>query len=206
MYQSRSMSRMFRVLLSGTAAIAVCAQAAVPGTSPYGTSAPADLERTKPLSGGEWQLLSDRRSPGQATQGKALATAPLVAQAGAQAARLPAAQESPATGTAPLAVATVAVANPVSGGPRDWVVSTGDVNYRLLIEKWARDAGWTAAPWELDQDVEIGGTDSFNGDFKAAVRRVLSATEMTDYSLKPCFYSNNYVRVVKLTTKCDPSK
>ena len=111
-----------------------------------------------------------------------------------------------ATGAVPQAVATPIAATPVPGGPRDWVVSAADVNYRLLIEKWARDAGWTAAPWELDQDVEIGGTDSFNGEFKAAVRRVLSATEMTDYSLKPCFYSNNYVRVVKLTTKCDPSK
>jgi hypothetical protein len=57
-----------------------------------------------------------------------------------------------------------------------------------------------------DQDVQIEGADAFTGDFKTAVRRVLSATEMTDYSLKPCFYSNNLVRVVKLTTKCDPTK
>lgn len=85
-------------------------------------------------------------------------------------------------------------------------MSPADANYRVLIEKWAREAGWTAAQWEVDQDVPIEASDAFSGDFKTAVRRVLSATEMTDYSLKPCFYSNNYVRVVKLTTKCDPSK
>jgi hypothetical protein len=89
---------------------------------------------------------------------------------------------------------------------RSWSVSPADANYRVLIEKWAREAGWTAAQWEVDQDVPIEASDAFSGDFKTAVRRVLSATEMTDYSLKPCFYSNNYVRVVKLTTKCDPSK
>ncbi len=52
----------------------------------------------------------------------------------------------------------------------------------------------------------IVGSDVFDGDFKAAVRRVLSSTEMTDYIIKPCFYSNNVVRVVKLTTKCDLSQ
>ncbi|WP_081862221.1 TcpQ domain-containing protein [Cupriavidus sp. SK-3] len=55
----------------------------------------------------------------------------------------------------------------------------------------------------MEKDVPIVGNDSIPGDFKAAVRRILSSTEMTDYIIKPCFYSNNVVRVVKLTTKCD---
>jgi hypothetical protein len=110
------------------------------------------------------------------------------------------------TTVTPVVVTSVPIPTLPQSVSREWSVTAADGNYRLLIEMWARDAGWTAAPWELDQDVEIGGADSFAGDFKSAVRRVLSSTEMTDYSLKPCFYSNNYVRVVKLTTKCDPSK
>ncbi|SDD57294.1 Toxin co-regulated pilus biosynthesis protein Q [Cupriavidus sp. YR651] len=200
MHQPRSMSRMCRALLSGAAALAVCAHAAVPGTSPFGAEAPGNFEPTKPLAGGGWQLLSERRA---AAQSKASDVAITAVPASAQAAIAPVAVTSAAV--APV-VAAPAASTTAPAGARDWTVSAADVNYRLLIEKWARDAGWTAAPWEMDQDVEIGGGDSFTGDFKTAVRRVLSATEMTDYSLKPCFYSNNYVRVVKLTTKCDPSK
>lgn len=199
MYQPRSMSRMCRVLLSGAAAIAVCAHAAVPGTSPFGASASGNFEPSKPLAGGGWQLLSDSRGNAQPKAGEAPA---LVAKASDTPAPIP--QSISATVVTPVAAAVAAL--PTGSGPRDWTVSAADGNYRLLVEKWARETGWTAAPWELDQDVEIGGNDSFNADFKTAIRRVLSSTEMTDYSLKPCFYSNNYVRVVKLTTKCDPSK
>lgn len=203
MYQPRSLSRMCRVLLSGAAALTVCAHAAVPGSTPFGAAASGNFEPTKPLAGGGWQLLSDSRGlaqPKAAAQVAAVAPANTV-PAPATAA-LAVAQTVPSTVVTPVVASSAA--SPAS--PREWSVSSADGNYRLLIEKWARDAGWTAAPWELDQDVEIGGIDSFAGDFKTAVRRVLSATEMTDYSLKPCFYSNNYVRVVKLTTKCDPSK
>lgn len=196
MHQSRSLSRMCRVLLACAAAVAVCGHAAVPASSPFGADASGNFEPSKPLAGGGWQLLSDRKAP------KADATT------------VAALTPTPAATTAvvsPVNAATSAVPAPVaapvpSNGQRDWSVSPGDGNYRLLIEKWARDAGWTTAPWEPDQDVQIEGADAFTADFKTAVRRVLSATEMTDYSLKPCFYSNNLVRVVKLTTKCDPTK
>jgi len=204
MYQPRSLSRMCRVLLSGAAALTVCAQAAVPGSSPFGAAASGNFEPSKPLVGGGWQLLSDSRG---LAQPKGAVTVPEPASAGTGAATATGAL-SVAQAISSTAVAPVVASSGASQAPlvRDWSVTTADGNYRLLIEKWARDAGWTAAPWELDQDVEIGGVYAFSGDFKTAVRRVLSATEMTDYSLKPCFYSNNYVRVVKLTTKCDPSK
>ncbi|WP_011239905.1 toxin co-regulated pilus biosynthesis Q family protein [Cupriavidus metallidurans] len=186
---------MCRVLLAGAAVLAAYAHAAVPASTPFGADPSGNFEPSKPLAGGGWQLLSDRKAPKvDATTVAALAPTP----AGAA----PVASPVAAPPAAPVPVAAPVMAN----GQRDWSVSPGDGNYRLLIEKWARDAGWTMAPWEPDQDVQIEGADAFTGDFKTAVRRVLSATEMTDYSLKPCFYSNNLVRVVKLTTKCDPTK
>lgn len=198
MHQSRSLSRMCRVLLAGAAAIAACAHAAVPASSPFGADAAGNFEPSKPLAGGGWQLLSDRKTPrADATTVAALAptsvATPTITAVAPPVSVTPAA---PAPALAPV----------LSSGQRDWSVSPADGNYRLLIEKWARDAGWATAPWEPDQDVQIEGADAFTADFKTAVRRVLSATEMTDYSLKPCFYSNNLVRVVKLTTKCDPTK
>ncbi len=195
MHQSRSLSRMCRVLLAGAAVLAAYAHAAVPASTPFGADPSGNFEPSKPLAGGGWQLLSDRKAPKvDATTVAALAPTP--------AAAAPVASPVAAPPAAPVPVAAPVMAN----GQRDWSVSPGDGNYRLLIEKWARDAGWTMAPWEPDQDVQIEGADAFTGDFKTAVRRVLAATEMTDYSLKPCFYSNNLVRVVKLTTKCDPTK
>jgi hypothetical protein len=186
---------MCRVLLASAAAFAACAHAAVPATSPFGADASGNFEPSKPLAGGGWQLLSERKAR------KSDATT-VAALAPTLAATAPVTSPVTATPAAPVPVATPVMAN----GQRDWSVSPGDGNYRLLIEKWARDAGWATAPWEPDQDVQIEGADAFTADFKTAVRRVLSATEMTDYSLKPCFYSNNLVRVVKLTTKCDPTK
>lgn len=205
MYQPRTLPRMCRALLCGGAAIAVCAHAAVPGASPFGAEASGSFEPTKPLTGGGWQLLSDSRGIAQPKSSATVAAASSASPATPLSTALPAAPPLATTAVVPVVASSPAV-SPTVPGSREWVVSSADGNYRLLIEKWARDAGWTPAPWELDQDVEIVGNDAFTGDFKAAVRRVLSATEMTDYSLKPCFYSNNYVRVVKLTTKCDPSK
>lgn len=195
MHQSRSLSRMSRVLLAGAAAFAACANAAVPATSPFGAEASGNFEPSKPLAGGGWQLLSERMAP------KPDATS-VAALAPPSAASTQVVSPVTATPTVAAPVAGPALAN----GQRAWSVSPSDGNYRLLIEKWAREAGWTTAPWEPDQDVQIEGADAFTADFKTAIRRVLSATEMTDYSLKPCFYSNNLVRVVKLTTKCDPTK
>jgi len=204
MHQSRSLSRMCRVLLAGLAAVAAYAHAALPGSSPFGADAMGSFEPTKPLVGGGWQLLSDRKPAAPRPEEAPVAAALQVAAI------------KPATAPAAQSAAAVAVTSPVVTGTapaptspndqRDWSVSPADGNYRLLIDKWARDVGWTTAPWEPDQDVQIEGADAFTADFKTAVRRVLSATEMTDYSLKPCFYSNNLVRVVKLTTKCDPTK
>jgi hypothetical protein len=85
-----------------------------------------------------------------------------------------------------------------------WHVSPSDGDYRHLLMKWASAAGWDFS-WDVDRDLPVTAHDTFTGPFKAAVRRELRATEMTSYQVKPCFYSNHLMRVVKITTKCDPS-
>lgn len=86
-----------------------------------------------------------------------------------------------------------------------WVTSPGDKNLRILIENWARSIQWTPI-WDVDRDIPIDSPDEFTGDFRSALRRVLSATEFGDVSLKPCFYTNSVVRIVRKTAKCNPSE
>jgi hypothetical protein len=83
-------------------------------------------------------------------------------------------------------------------------VSEADGNLRLVIQRWARQVEWRMV-WDVDHDIPITADASLTGPFKNAVRQLVSATELTDYPLKPCFYSNSVVRIVPLTTKCDPN-
>jgi len=204
MHQSRTFARFSRALLSGAAALSACAFAAVPRGGPFGADATGNFEPSTPLAGGGWQLLSSARQTKVAANQPA-ATAKLAATVTDLQPAAPAYSLAVAPVVAPAETASAPVPT-VSNGTKTWTVSPADGNYRLLIEGWAQRSGWLAAPWELEKDVEIEGGDTFEADFKGAVRRVLLSTEMTDYSLKPCFYSNNMVRVVKQTTKCDPSK
>jgi hypothetical protein len=86
-----------------------------------------------------------------------------------------------------------------------WHVDPRDQNLRLLIDRWTAFVGWTAV-WDVDRDIPISTGDEYVGDFKSAVRRVLSSTELSDVQLKPCFYSNSVVRVVRKTAKCNPNE
>lgn len=85
-----------------------------------------------------------------------------------------------------------------------WRTSPEDGNMRLKVAEWAKREGWDFS-YDVDKDVLINAHDSYSGPFKEAVRRLLRSTEMSNYRIKPCFYTNNLVRVVKSTTKCDPS-
>lgn len=202
MDQSLPIARLGRQLLAASAlCVAGLSTAAVPATgSPFGIEASGNFEPASPLTGGGWQRLAANKQPKspRALEPVMPATGDIVP-----------APESPAPVGAQLAAAPTAAAPGranVPAAPSTWTVSAADGNYRQLIEGWAARAGWTVAPWELEKDLEIAGNDSFQGDFKAAVRRVLEATELTDYQVKPCFHSNNMVRIVKLTTKCDPTQ
>lgn len=80
-----------------------------------------------------------------------------------------------------------------------------DENLRLLVARWAKSVGWIAV-WDVDRDIEIGTAGEKANDFKNAVRWLLSSTEFSDVKVKPCFYSNAVVRVVRKTVKCNPNE
>lgn len=86
-----------------------------------------------------------------------------------------------------------------------WVTSPADVTMRQLIQKWSGTVGWTLV-WNVDKDIPLESSDQTTGDFKFAVRRLLSTTALSDVSIKPCFYTNQVVRVVRETTKCNPNE
>lgn len=205
MFQSLSPARLIRtVVAAGTLSLCAVAHADMPAVfasaSPFGVDGVGHFEPTAPLVGTGWQLLA-ANTKRAADRPAAVAAAPVIAAPAADIAAV----SVPATRI--TTVAATSKATPAAPtAPTSWTVSPVDGNFRQLIEAWAPRAGWRAAPWELEKDVPIIGSDGFEGDFKDAVRRVLSSTEMTDYIIKPCFYSNNVVRVVKQTTKCDLSK
>jgi hypothetical protein len=119
------------------------------------------------------------------------ATAPVAGQAAGSATRA-----APARAPGQFADASETIA---------WHVSPRDQNLRLLIERWSTLVGWSAI-WDIDRDIPISSNDDHTADFKGAVRRVLSSTELGDVQVKPCFYSNSVVRIVRKTTKCNPNE
>ncbi|WP_409558503.1 TcpQ domain-containing protein [Achromobacter sp.] len=79
-----------------------------------------------------------------------------------------------------------------------------DATFRAVLARWADAAGWTFHPqhWAVDVDIPLAATAEFPGDFKAAVRGLLGATELADRPLQPCFYGNRVLRVVPLAQSC----
>jgi hypothetical protein len=178
----------FVLMAVGTAGAAIAAPAPAPGQS----GVPA---------GDGWQLLSsDADTPTSLAHVSAdeMYASPRV-------------KNSHDASSAPAPVTVGAALDLPTGAPLDspktWSISPTDGNYRTLLESWAKQEG-VQFVWSYGQDVELGGTDRFRGDFKAAVRHVLGATELSDNPLKPCFYTNDppLLRVVALTTKCDASQ
>ncbi|MBB1631157.1 toxin co-regulated pilus biosynthesis Q family protein [Cupriavidus sp. UME77] len=195
------MRRLSRTVLAASAlCVCVGAHAAVPSATPFGIEPTGNFEPAAPLKGDGWQrLAANTKAKSPKAAGPAVPAASDIAPAS-----VPPVLATSQVVAAPAGSAIVAASNAAAPAAlAAWTVSATDGNYRQLIEAWATRAGWTAAPWELDKDLPIVGNDSFQGDFKSAVRHVLEATELTDYKVKPCFHSNNMVRVVKLTTKCD---
>lgn len=103
---------------------------------------------------------------------------------------------APMTSTAPAAQ------------PVGFSVTRQDKTIREVLSRWAAQAGWTHAPshWTIDQDITVEGeaaADVFGGDFRKAVRILISSTELTDRPVQPCFYTNKIVRVVPIAAMCD---
>lgn len=84
-------------------------------------------------------------------------------------------------------------------------VSPDDENFRLLVERWSKAVGWKAI-WDVDKDILIGTRGEKAGDWKTAIRWALSSTKFSDTPVKPCFYNNSVIRVVRETVKCNPNE
>jgi hypothetical protein len=84
-------------------------------------------------------------------------------------------------------------------------VSPSDQNLRMLVERWSKVVGWNAV-WDVERDIPIGTAGQKVGDFRSSVRWLLASTEFGDVVVKPCFYSNSVVRVVRKTVKCNPNE
>jgi hypothetical protein len=76
---------------------------------------------------------------------------------------------------------------------------------REALTRWSKDAGWTHLPehYTVDFDVQILGTVAPYTDFRTGVRALLATTSMTQKPLQPCFYSNQVLRVILRTQRCD---
>ena len=73
-----------------------------------------------------------------------------------------------------------------------WELSERDRTLKLVIERWAQDAGWRAF-WELDVDYPIAATASIDGSFEEAVSAVVRSMDHADVPLKAIFYRGNQV-------------
>lgn len=105
---------------------------------------------------------------------------------------------------APLGVPVTAA---VSSGEAalEFDAALSDRNMRRVLERWARQVGWTFQPehWTVDVDIPLVGAASFGADFRNAVRGLLAATELGERPLQPCFYSNRVLRVIAFSQACD---
>lgn len=116
---------------------------------------------------------------------------------------------APVTSVVVVTSAPAPFVSPAPVAPSFFIRST-DSTVRDVLTRWSQSAGWTHLPlhWTIDKDhpVEGGiGADIFGNDFKAAVRTLLSSTEMTDRPVQPCFYTNKVVRVIPNASMCDKS-
>lgn len=117
-------------------------------------------------------------------------------------AEVPAPVANPA-GLVPAPVTPVAA--PVMPLPTEWQVSVADGTIRNTLRRWTQSNNWTfnTEHWAVAKDFPVQGGATFKGDFKQAVRDLLSSTDLTDYPVQPCFYSNSVLRVVPYAQICD---
>jgi hypothetical protein len=76
---------------------------------------------------------------------------------------------------------------------------------RAALERWSKQAGWVFGPdlWVAPVDIPVATSADMGSDYRAAVRKLLDATSLTDVPLQPCFYSNSVLRVVSRSQLCD---
>ncbi|AUA57136.1 Type IV secretory pathway, VirB9 components [Achromobacter spanius] len=103
-----------------------------------------------------------------------------------------------------MAASVPSISGDASAPARFYRAAPPDTTLRAVLARWAGDSGWTFRPqhWAVDVDIPLSASAEFSGDFKSAVRELLSATELADKPLQPCFYANQVLRVVPLAQSC----
>jgi hypothetical protein len=86
-----------------------------------------------------------------------------------------------------------------------YAVTPKDQHLRQALGRWASIGGWRFQPdhWVVDVDIPLTAGAEFTDDFIDSVRALVSATELSDRPLQPCFYSNRVLRVVPVSEHCD---
>jgi hypothetical protein len=81
---------------------------------------------------------------------------------------------------------------------------TSDKSLKQLIQRWARDAAWVFNDehWAVSVEIPLSGPFTQQGSFPEVVQQVLLSTQLGDYPLRPCFYSNNVLRVIPFEESC----
>lgn len=122
---------------------------------------------------------------------------------------IPPSPPAPSAGDPPRPAAAAPAARAVAGDRvASFEVTPADGNVRRALGRWARAAGWTFEPehWDVDADIPLAGSAVFGDSFRTAVRGLLSATELGDRPVQPCFYANRVLRVVPLAQRCDRTR
>lgn len=102
----------------------------------------------------------------------------------------------------PVAMVSAGGDTAVPRSTQEFAVRASDENFRKLIVRWGHEAGWNSE-WDVDRDIDITGEYTWrNMSFIDAVRATLKATERGDLAVHGCYYANNWVQVVPLTTPC----
>lgn len=85
-----------------------------------------------------------------------------------------------------------------------WQVHIQDGTVRQALSRWAMTAGWIDH-WELSVDIPITADAALatTTDFPQAVQRLAEAVSLSEVPIRPCFYSNNVVRIVPYNTMCN---
>lgn len=183
------------LVLTGTARTLLMRIGDIAARAEYVGSAP----RTG-LRGGDAQLPSQWREEPALSAGTSPVAPPAEVRSRVRAGNDPA--QRIAAEPAATVVSTVSAA---AAPALEFDAALSDQNMRLVLDRWARQAGWMFGPehWTVDVDIPLVGTASFGADFRNAVRALLAATELADHPVQPCFYSNRVLRVVPLAQACN---
>lgn len=81
---------------------------------------------------------------------------------------------------------------------------SSDKSLKQLIQRWAHDAAWVFNDehWAVNVEIPLSGPFTHQGSFPDVVQQVLLSTQLGDYPLRPCFYSNNVLRVIPFEESC----